>query len=577
MSLKGKNEIKEVLALERRKRFIKGRGEWLWMEVKRELEGFLKKRLSCQISLEVPPNEALGDLSLPCFKLGTPPEQIKKEVKFPEFVERVEVKGPYLNFFLKKGIIIKKIIGEVERKKEKYGSNLFGKGKTALIEHTSINPNASPHVGRVRNALIGDALTRILRFEGYKVETHYFVNDVGKQIAMLVLAARGKRPSFGQLLDLYVSFNKRMEENPEREKEVLEVVNRVERGDKKIRAEFKRVVDICVRGQKGILNDLGIKFDRFEYESKYVFERKALENVLASLEKTGKLLKDEEARLCVNLEGLNLPMEHPYLPLTRADGTSLYLLRDLAYSLEKARKARGRNLVVLGEDQKLYFLQLKAILSLLKVAAPEVVHYSFVLLKSGKMSTRKGHVVLLEDFMKEAREKAVDEVVKRHGQDADVKKTAKRIADGAVKFSMLKVSAEKNIIFDLESALSFEGESGPYIQYAYARANSILRKAPKKSKSPKYDILIHSAEWKVVKKIADFEKVVADAYNHLQPHLVAMYVLEFAQVFNEFYHECPVLSGDKKLTAARLALVGAFMQVVKTALGLLGIEAPQKM
>ncbi len=577
MSLKGKNEIKEVLALERRKRFIKGRGEWLWMEVKRELEGFLKKRLSCQISLEVPPNEALGDLSLPCFKFGKPPEQIKKEVKFPEFVERVEVKGPYLNFFLKKGIIIKKIIGEVERKKEKYGSNLFGKGKTALIEHTSINPNASPHVGRVRNALIGDALTRILRFEGYKVETHYFVNDVGKQIAMLVLAARGKRPSFGQLLDLYVSFNKRMEENPEREKEVLEVVNRVERGDKKIRAEFKRVVDICVRGQKGILNDLGIKFDRFEYESKYVFERKALENVLASLEKTGKLLKDEEARLCVNLEGLNLPMEHPYLPLTRADGTSLYLLRDLAYSLEKARKARGRNLVVLGEDQKLYFLQLKAILSLLKVAAPEVVHYSFVLLKSGKMSTRKGHVVLLEDFMKEAREKAVDEVVKRHGQDADVKKTAKRIADGAVKFSMLKVSAEKNIIFDLESALSFEGESGPYIQYAYARANSILRKAPKKSKSPKYDILIHSAEWKVVKKIADFEKVVADAYNHLQPHLVAMYVLEFAQVFNEFYHECPVLSGDKKLTAARLALVGAFMQVVKTALGLLGIEAPQKM
>src|SRR3989344_8384477 len=216
-------------------------------------------------------------------------------------------------------------------------------------------------------------------------------------------------------------------------------------------------------------------------------------------------------------------MEHPFLPLTRNDGTSLYMLRDIAYTIYKISRAKDRNIILLGEDQKLYFLQLKALLSLLGDSAPESIHYSFILLPSGKMSTRKGEVVLLEDLMSEVKEKARQEIKTRHGDIKNIEKLAKTIGYGAIKFTILKVSPDKNITFDIEKAISFEGETAPYIQYAYARANSILKKA--KPKKVEYGSIKEVQEQILLSKIANFQQVVGNACAGLHPHVIANYAL----------------------------------------------------
>ena len=237
------------------------------------------------------------------------------------------------------------------RQKDKYGSNYAGKEKKILVEHTSINPNASPHVGRARNALIGDSIVRILRFQGYKIEVHYFVNDVGKQIAMLVLGAEGKKNiDFKDLLSIYIEINKKIEENPELEKKALELLNKLEKGDKAIKNNFEKIVNTCVKGQIKILSELGIKYDFFDYESKYLWGKKT-DETLKRLERTGKLFIDGFNRWVMDQKGYELGMKVPVLVLTRGDGTSLYPLRDIAYNLDKLKKCD--NIVILGEDQKL--------------------------------------------------------------------------------------------------------------------------------------------------------------------------------------------------------------------------------
>src|SRR3990167_5718956 len=330
-------------------------------EFKASIINFLKKEANLEnIELEIPPNPEMGDYAFPCFVLAkewkkSPNEialELSKRFKPSDLIMDVKVIGPYLNFFVNKNKIAEKTIKEVLKQKEKYGSSGIGKGKKILVEHTSINPNASPHVGRARNALIGDAIVRILKFQGYNIEVHYFVNDVGKQIAMLVLGAKGKKNvNFDDLLKIYIDINKKIEENPELEKSVLDLLNRLEKGDKAIKSKFKKIVDICVKGQIKILSELGIKYDHFDYESKYLWDKKT-DETLKRLEKTGKLFIDGFNRWVMDQKGYGLGMKIPVLVMTRGDGTSLYPLRDIAYNLDKLKK--GENIVILGEDQKLY-------------------------------------------------------------------------------------------------------------------------------------------------------------------------------------------------------------------------------
>ena len=542
------------------------------MDFKKELENSLKKVIKEDFQLELPKNKEFGDFSLPCFKLNRKPEEFEKGIKLPDFIEKIEIKGAYLNFYLKQQILIEQTLKEILKEKELYGSSNQGKGKKALIEHTSINPNASPHIGRSRNAIIGDAIAGLFKFEGYNVETHYYVNDIGKQIAMLVLASEGKKVTFNKLLGLYVEFNKKLEKSDKLEKEIFSLLSKLEKGDLKTKKQFKDIVDVCIKGQSKIMKELGIEFDYFDYESKFLFN-KGVDKIIELLKKTNKTFIDDENRLCINLKEFNLPMKSPILPLTRSDGTSMYMLRDVAYTIEKLERSKENNILVLGEDQKLYFQQLKALLSLLKKEAPRPIHYSFVLLNSGKMSTRKGHVVLLEDFMKEIENETKQEIKKRKKTKV-TDQLVKIIAHGALKFALLKVSAERNVNFNLGEAISFETESSPYVQYAYVRAMSVLKKA----KKYKYSYSLPTQEERgLIKKLAQYPEVIKESTKNLQVHNIVNYSLELAKIFNEFYQNCPVLTENEEFKNSRLTLVEATTHVLKSSLKILGINCPDKM
>ena len=543
------------------------------MDFKEEILKVLKKEIKEEINLEIPPDPDLGDYAFPCFSLAKiykkNPNQIALElsmkIKAP-FLEKVEAQGPYLNFFIARKLFCESVLKDILKKDYFKKKN---KGKI-LIEHTSINPNASPHVGRARNAIIGDSLKRLFDFLGYKVETHYYVNDVSKQIAMMTLNCTGKE-KFSDLLKKYREISKRIKENPDLEKDVFGILNKFEKGDKKISSKIKKIVNVAVEGQKKILSEFGIKFDYFDYESKYLKESGF---VLNELGKTGKLFLDKDGRRVLDQRGTGLEktMKNAVFVLTRSDGTGLYPLRDVAYTLYKLSKAE-KNIIVLGEDQKLYFMQLKEVLKILKKEAPDVVHYSFVLIQGAdgptKMSTRKGDVVLFEDLMKEAREKAKGEILERK-----TKGDPKIIGYGAVRYVIIKNDPNKNILFNMEEALNFDGDTGPYLQYSYARASSILRKSRKK---PGQGFKIKDTEEaiKLIKKLSEFPCVVESAEKQLDPSLIAKFSFQLAQSFNEFYHKTTVIGSDQE--EFLIALTASFRDVLKESLNILGIETLEEM
>jgi arginyl-tRNA synthetase len=532
-----------------------------------------------------PPDSSLGDIALPCFSIAKAfqksPSEIAEELisklSSLEFIEKIESRSGYLNFFINKTILFRDVITDILSLKNEYGSSKSGVGKRALVEHTSINPNASPHVGRARNALIGDTIVRLLRFEGYSVDVHYFVNDIGKQIAMLLLGAMDKpNVSFKDLLGIYIDINNRVTENPELEKEVFELLYKLENGDEKIRNMFRKLVDTCINGQAAILGELGIKYDTFDYESDYIYSKTA-NKLIDEFKKTGKLEEDEEGRFLLNQAEYKLPTKAPYLVLTRKDKTSLYPLRDISYTIDKIKADADMNIIVLGEDQKLYFRQLCSALDLLGYRVPSAVHYSFILLSEGKMATRKGNVVLLEDFMREAVSKAAEEITKRRGH-AD-ESMAKAIGYGAVKYAILRASNDKNVLFDWESALSFEGDSGPYLQYSLARINSILRNYGRPlPEEIDYSVLQNTLEIDLILGLNGFQSIVKTAMKEFSPHIIANYVYGLTKKFSSFYHFCRILDAEsEELKIARLALIQAVRQVILNCFELLGIEPVEAM
>lgn len=527
--------------------------------------------------IETPPSIEFGDYAFPCFilskKLNKNPNEISKELSVKispsKEIEKIEARGPYLNFFINK----KKLAKHVTAINDNFGAQK--QKERIILEHTSVNPNASPHVGRTRNSIIGDSIYRILTFLGNKVERHYYVNDVSKQVAMLALAF-DEKDKFKDLLKKYIEITKKIENDPKLEEKVFWMLKKFESKDSKTVKLFKKLVDVAVNGQKKVFSSIGIEFDYFDYESSYMESSK---QVLKELEKTGKLFKDREGRLVLDLKHTALinKLKNPVLVLTRSDGTGLYALRDIAYTIEKCKKAR--NILVLGEDQKTYFEQLKEALKILNKPPPQVAHYSFVLLKGiGKMSTRRGELVLLEEFLNHALKKAQEEIKRRKTQGDPLK-----VAIAAVKYSMLRNENDKNIVFDLKESLNFEGNTGPYLQYSYARASSIIRKSKLKARQKintktKQKIKIPELtknEILLIKKTSEFPEKVIDASRLLSPSIIANYSYELAKTFNEFYHSSKVIGNENE--AFRLKLVEAFRKTLKNSLWLLGIEVMEEM
>jgi len=540
------------------------------------------------------PKLDMADVALrtfePARKLGIPPPELAKrivaEVTFGKDVRELSVAGPYVNFKLDRSVFGRSIVDAILAEGKRYGSNASGKGKRALVEHTSINPNASPHVGRARNAMIGDSVVRLLRFENYDVEVHYYVNDIGRQIALLVLACENPETlTFDQMLDIYAQANARSEEDSAFAEAGFELLAKIEQGDESVKKKFYAVTELCLKGQLAVLARLGIHYDRFDRESDFVKDPR-LDKVLEALKEKGALFTDEEQRLSVDLCKIGHPHypadEGRYVALLRSNGSSMYVYRDVAYTIEKMSKGADLNLIVLGEDHLMYMQQIALMLAAADWGAPEPIYYSYILLKEGKMSTRQGKVVLLSDFLDEATARAAERVDE---QCADLtpeerKVIAEHVAVAAIRFAILRVSSNKNVIFDWDSSMSFTGDTGPYVQYSCARISSILRKLPvtmPDSAPPAFPVEKNS-EWALLSKLATYPETVASAVAQRSVAPVAQFALETARLFTTFYHECPVRDApsDEQRVARGLICV-ATRTTITNALDLLGVTALERM
>ena len=386
---------------------------------------------------------------------------------------------------------------------------------------------------------------------------------------MLVYAAGDKSYKFDELLKLYQKINDKVKKNPDLEKSILLLLYKFENGDKKVIKKFNKIVKVAIRGITELLGSLNIKYDKFDYESEYL-RNNNVSRVISKLNKSGKLFEDDEGRLALDLSEFNLPMKNPVMILTRSDKTSLYGLRDIAYALDK-QKISKTNISVIGEEQKLYTKQVNSALSILKKPAIDIIHYSLVLGKDGKMSTRKGNVTLLSDLIKEVTDLAKKEIKARtKGKISN----SKKIANSAIIYSMLRVSPEKNVVFDPKQAVKFEGDTGPYQLYTYARINSLLKKSNSGSVNPK---LVNEYELDLIKHLSKFPSISLKAIKNKKTNLVPNYCAELCQKFNSYYSQNIIISDDLKLTKHRIGISKLVKQVISNCMFIMGIETIQEM
>jgi arginyl-tRNA synthetase len=537
-----------------------------------------------------PPKAAMGDVAMRTFeaarKLKMPPPKlaaaIAADISFGADVVETTTAGPYVNFKLDRDTFGRRIVSAIREEGSAYGASGRGENLTALVEHTSINPNASPHVGRARNAMIGDSLVRMLRFEGYDVEVQYYVNDMGRQIALLALVCGDpSKRTFDEMLKLYVEANERAATDAAFADEAYALLAKMEDGDQETRDRMFAVTELCLHGQLMVLARLGVKYDVFVRESKYVKDPR-LEVLLEALRKNNAVFTDEDARLVVDLKELGHEYdEGRYFVLMRANGSSLYGCRDLSYTIEKSERGADLNLIVLGEDHTLYAQQLKRILGTADMTAPEPVYYAYILLKEGKMSTREGKVVLLSEFLDEATKRAMEKV---EDQCVDLPEKerqaiAAKVAVAAVRFAILRVGSNKNVIFDWDASLSFSGDTGPYVQYSCARIASILRKfGDLPDEVPEAFPVEKDEEWALLTKLTTFPDVIQTAVDQRAPAPVAQFALETARLFTSFYHACPVLTAETdEQQRARALICAVTLRALKNALRLIGIESLDRM
>ncbi|HHW11626.1 MAG TPA: arginine--tRNA ligase [Firmicutes bacterium] len=540
--------------------------------------------------LEYPPDEKLGDLALPCFQLSKilkkAPNLIAQELEAKidpaPYFEAVKATGPYLNFFVAPVTLAGEVLGKIMTCGSNYGAHAIGGGQNIVIDFSAPNIAKPFHVGHLSSTVIGNALYKIFEFLGYNCVGINHLGDWGTQFGKLITAYKKwgsaeavEKGLIKELQRLYVKFHSEAEQDPSLEDEAREWFRKIENGDEEALSLWRWFKDISLEEFQRVYDLLEISFDSMAGES---FYNDKIDAVLDEL-KEKQLLVESDGAAIVNLEDYGMP---PCLILKK-DGSTLYATRDIAAALYRKKTYQFvKALYVTGAAQSLHFKQWFKVVELMGYDwAKDLVHIPFglVSLEGEKLSTRKGRVVLLEDLLRTAIEKTLAIINEKNPGLARKEEVAQMVGVGAVVFGALSVNRIKDVTFSWEEALSFEGETGPYLQYTHARACSILRKA---GFSPEVDTfapekLNDPAALRVVKTLYLFPEKVLSAANEYEPSIISRYLIDLAHAFNGFYHECQVLVDDPDLQRARLVLVWAVKTVLATGLGLLGIKAPEQM
>lgn len=536
-----------------------------------------------------------GDFAYGCFPLAKAlrksPAEVAKEIVAalaPRASIQAIAEGPYVNFAAEPHALARDTIAAVESMGVAFGTHPAN-GKTIIVEHTSANPNGPFHVGRARNPIVGDTLARVLKASGNQVTTEYYVNDMGKQVAILNWGLRhlqradlpptDRTKVDHQNVGFYQKANELQEKDPKIAAEIGASLHRFEQGDPEIATQFREAVTLVLGGMRESLARMNVHMDRYSWESEYVING-AVQGVVKKLKETPLSREDESGSWFLDLESYGIAGRSNRWTFLRKDGTTLYTTRDLAYHQDKFNRA-DVCINVLGEDHKLTMQQLDIALDLIQVEKhPEVLWISFVSLPEGKMSTRRNRVVFIDDLLDESVARAREEVEKKRPEisDPEKDKIAELVGIGAVRFNIAGVQTEKSITFKWEDALNFEGDSAPFVQYAHARAASILRKAEEAgAKAGGVLALTEPAELGLVKAIAKLPVLVTVAAEERKIHMLPSYAVELASAFNAFYRDCPVMVEDDAIRAPRLALVRSAKTALSNTLGLMGIEAPASM
>jgi len=539
--------------------------------------------------IEIPPKPDMGDFAFPCFQLAKTlrkaPNLISQELKDKidkSGFEKVEAVGGYLNFFVDKSYLAKNTLSKILTEKEKYGHSNIGKGKTITIDFSSPNIAKPFHVGHLYSTAIGNALYKMFSSQGYKCVGINHLGDWGTQFGKLIAAykrwvdeeALEKEP-IKELLRIYVKFHEEAEKDPSLEDIARMHFKNLEDGKEEEVMLWKKIKEVSLIEFNRIYDMLKIKFDSYAGES---FYNDKMDEVVELLQEKG-LLTESKGALVVNLDEYNMP---PCI-IKKSDGATIYATRDLAAAIYRKRTYDFyKNIYVVGTPQTLHFKQVFTTLKLMGFDwADDCIHVGFGLVKFAdkKLSTRKGDVIFLEDLLKEAIERAKELIEQKNASLENKDEVAKVVGIGAVVFTYLKNNRERDIIFSWEDILNFDGETGPYVQYSYARGRSVLRKANG------YDIsntdfskLNSQEETELIKLLASFNDVIINALEKYEPSILTRYIIDVAKTFNKFYNLHPILSVENEmLKNARLALVDATTIVIKNGLSLLGIDVVERM
>jgi arginyl-tRNA synthetase len=541
----------------------------------------MKVKLDEELVLEQPPSPDMGDISSNVAfslagKLKKSPVEIAEEIRshiiLPLYFKKVECKGPYINFFIDYTLFTTKIINYIDKS---YGE-LPERDETILLEHTSANPNGPLHVGHLRNAILGDSLKRVLQHAGYKVESQYYVNDMGRQIAIIVWGMNKFHFKLDEdkkidhaIGEVYYQSNKKLEENPDYNQQIDEILRNYEEGnDQNLIDTFESVVENCLDGIKQTLKDLNIKMSLYKWESTFL-RNGSVDNVLEKLQP-----------FTIKKDVLYLPLEKygvdKELVLRRSNGTSLYATRDLAYHQYKTKNS-DVSLDILGADHKLAAQQLSLALELSGNRAPEVVFYEFIDLPEGSMSTRRGVFISVDEFIEESIKHAKEELINRKLDltDKQMDEVSEKIGIGSIRFYINQISPEKSITFKWDEALSFERGCAS-IQYAHARACKLLNKTDfDEYEEVRCDYELEDEEKELVLELSKFTEVIRQSAQERRIHHLTEYTMSLSKAFNKFYKSQQVIGSEQE--TVRLKLVDASRITLKNSLKLLGIKAPEYM